>query len=113
MIPVRDGRYIVEVALVTNFVTDLHTPGPACFEYYELLPGGELLTPDLVMAGEHSSELIFAYSHQLPNATYEEPRSVRVACSKHRGNRDSVEYALLQPIEWPGVKPGGPSTGIT
>jgi len=103
VIPVRGGRYIVEVALVASIASDLHPPGPDCFESYELLPGGELLTPDLVIAGDHSNELIFAFSRQLLDADYEEPTSVEVACNGHQGDRNSIEYALSNPIEWPSV----------
>lgn len=102
-IPVRGGRHIVEVALVTSIDSGLHSPGPDCFESYELVPSGELLTPDLVISGDRSNELIFAFSRQLPDADYEEPTSVRVACSAHQGNRDSVEYVLSRSIGWPSV----------
>lgn len=98
LLSLRDGRRFVEVAISADLSSDLHEPAESCFEVYELLPTGLLLTPDLAVAGDESSQVICAFSdvpHGVARLLRETGNgTVRVSCAGRLGERQRADYRV-------------------
>lgn len=97
----RDGRLAVDAALVADLSSDLHAPGPRCFESYELLEAEQLLTPDLFADdGNEGMQLIAMFcfiEHQLLDELLGHPAlTLRVFCAGGPADHHSVDY----PLKW-------------
>ena len=95
----RDGRLAVDAAVVADLSSDLHAPGPRCFESYELLEAENLLTPDLFADdGNEGMQLIAMFGfieHPLLEKLLSRPAlTLRVFCAGGPEERHSVDYSL-------------------
>lgn len=98
-----DGRLALDVAVLANLSLDPHPPGPHCFESYELVELGELLTPDLFVDqrdGDMSIIAMYGFvdRERLDGLIGEPILTVQVSCAGRPGEPSAVDY----PVQWLG-----------
>ena len=87
----------VEVAVLADLDRQLHIAGPDCFEYYEFLPTGILLTPDLDVREQDSSRtLICAYATDVSTDDHGHEPMLRITCSGSAGGNIHADYPLAR-----------------
>ncbi len=95
----RDGRSALDVAVVADLASDLHPPGPNCFETYEIVGVPELLTPDFsAPSGDPGSRIIAMFGF-IDDADVQSLRrqadvALRIQCAGSTEPRTVVDYAL-------------------
>ncbi len=95
VVVLRSGERFIEVAFFMDLDRDLHAPGEACFESYEVLPAELLLTPDVfIEPSDAPGVLVCAFARAPDNNKRAPISSVRVTCHGRPGETTHAEYPL-------------------
>ncbi len=94
-----DGRCGIDVAVLANLSVDPHPPGPGCFESYELVEAGELMTPDLsVDVHDGAMTIVAMYAvvdrGRMTGLLRRPSLTLQVHCDGRPGEPSTVEYRL-------------------